>query len=426
MSKYDLNNNHPIIPNSNQYFSEQKYVSIHSEDRDINKYRNPSAFEIELPEDYLNVQSVRLKSWAFPANYSVFSTNTNNVYMTFKFINLYNPAEHLFSDPLTEAIFAALYYNIDNEYIFDIEPGFYNPTQMATELTNKMNEVITVYLNKFFDDPAYPTYNYAAALFKGYNRFVIVYNDVGQKLWFGNNADQFILTNSSNAFFKKVFLEQKCTGGRNTELPSFKDFGLPSFLGFTRCDSIAYSASEFITRQSETSNIAANGFVPRFYYGDVIPQSGDDGYWLLPVLPGATVYYLQAPLKINFMGPAYIYMEIEGLNCIDETMPYALSTFTSHTNQTNGIVNSAFAKIAVPTTPISQWFDTDMGPYKYFNPPAERIRKLKIKFRYHNNILVDFGAFEFSFMLEFSILRPQNERKYNIRDAFSLSQIQGT
>jgi hypothetical protein len=429
MSRFDLNNNHPIIPNSNQYYFEKKYISIHSEDRDVLKYRNPSSFEIELPQDYLNVQSARLYSWSFPANYSVFSTDTHNVFMTFKFIKLYNPGEHAFSDPLTEAIFAGLYYNITNEYVVIIEAGFYNPTQMATELTNKLNEAVTVYLNGFFTSPEYPQYNYAAALFTAYERFTIVYNEVGQKLWFGNNADQFVLTNSSNAFFKKEFLDQKCIPSRNKELPNFTDFGLPSFLGFTRCDSVSLSAADFIlnsenNENTDTSAIDSNGLVPRFYYGDVT-GTGDNGYWLLPVLPGATVYYLQAPLKINFMGPAYIYMEIEGLNCIDETIPYSLSTFTAHTNQTNGVVNSAFAKIPVPTTPISQWFDNDMGPYKYFNPPAERIRKLKIKFRYHNNVLVDFGSFDFSFMLEFCLLKPQNERKYNIRDAFSLSQVQG-
>ena len=422
MSRFDLNNNHPIIPNANQYYFEKKYVSIHSEDRDVLKYRNPSSFEIELPQDYLNVQSVRLSSWSFPANYSVFSTDTHNVYMTFKFIQLYNPGEHSYSDPLTEAIFAGLYYNISGEYIFAIESGFYNPSQMATELTNKMNEAVTVYLNQFFVDPLYPAYNYAAALFTSYDRFTVVYNEVGQKLWFGNNADQFVLNNSSNTLLKKDLLDNKCISSRRGELPNFTDFGLPAFLGFTRCDASSFSASQFLN--SDDPDIAANGLLPRFYYGDVT-GTGDNGYWILPVLPGATVYYLQAPLKINFMGPAYIYMEIEGLNCIDETIPYNLSTFTTTTNQTNGICNSAFAKIPVPTTPISQWFDDDMGPYKYFNPPAERIRKLKIKFRYHNNVLVDFGSFDYSFMLEFCILRPQNERKYNIRDAFSLTQTQG-
>jgi hypothetical protein len=426
MSRFDLNNNHPLIPNANQYYFEKKYVSIHSEDRDVLKYRNPASFEIELPQDYLNVQSVRLSSWSFPANYSVFSTDTHNVYMTFKFVKLYEPSKHANNDALTQAIFAGLYYNLDNEYLFTIEPGFYNPGQMATELTNKMNEAVTVYLNNFFVDPNYPQYNYAAALFTSYDRFTVVYNEVGQKLWFGNNADQFVLNNSSNTFLKKDLLDNKCIPSRRGELPNFTDFGLPAFLGFTRCDSASYSAAEFIKNSDPNADpdVSSNGLLPRFYYGDVI-GTGDNGYWLLPVLKGATVYYLQAPLKINFMGPAYIYMEIEGLNCIDETIPYNLSTFTATTNQTNGICNSAFAKIPVPTTPISQWFDDDMGPYKYFNPPAERIRKLKIKFRYHNNVLVEFGSFDFSFMLEFCILRPQNERKFNIRDAFSLSQTQG-
>ena len=108
-------------------------------------------------------------------------------------------------------------------------------------------------------------------------------------------------------------------------------------------------------------------------------------------------------------------------------MPFNPSVYENHNSGTNGIVNSAFAKIAIPTTPISQWFDaSDGGPYKYFNPPAERIRKLKIKFRYHSNLLLNFNSFEISFMLELCILRPQNERKYNIRDAFGLYQVQGT
>jgi hypothetical protein len=92
-----------------------------------------------------------------------------------------------------------------------------------------------------------------------------------------------------------------------------------------------------------------------------------------------------------------------------------VSQFTSQTNETNGRVNSSFAKLAVPTTPISQWFDkSGQEPFKYFNPPAERIRKLKCKLRYHNGQRVDFGAFEYSFLLEFTLLRPQNERKYII------------
>ena len=107
------------------------------------------------------------------------------------------------------------------------------------------------------------------------------------------------------------------------------------------------------------------------------------------------------------MGPAYMYMEIAGQNCINETQPYDISEFTIKTNETNGIVNSSFAKIAIPTTPISQWFDRDSAPYKFYYPPAERMRKLSIRVRYHNGKLANFGLFNYSFMLEFTTQLPQ-------------------
>jgi len=70
-------NNHPLIQNTNSYSYEQKFISIHSEDRDISKFPNSALFEIELPQDYLNVVSARLSSWSFPANYNVFSVFKN-------------------------------------------------------------------------------------------------------------------------------------------------------------------------------------------------------------------------------------------------------------------------------------------------------------------------------------------------------------
>jgi hypothetical protein len=82
-------NNHPLIPNSNQYNFESKYLSVHSEDRDLIKYPKSSEFEITLPQDYLNVASVRLYSWSFPANYNVFSIVNKNVLLAFKFVKLY-------------------------------------------------------------------------------------------------------------------------------------------------------------------------------------------------------------------------------------------------------------------------------------------------------------------------------------------------
>ena len=389
---FNVNKTHPLIPNSQDYTLYKKYVSVHSEDRDYIKFPNSSSFEIELPEDYLNVGAVRLADWTFPANYSTFSPLTSNITMTFLINNPYNPGEHEFSDTLQEAIFTALYNNKNNNYRIIIEEGFYNPDQMSTELTNKFNEAVNIVIKKYFTDNGYTDLLSQFISSGGYNQFVIVYNTVGQKLWFGNKSSGFILTNSTSII--NDYLSSKCD---LPKLPDFSSWGLPGYLGLDRCD---------------ISSTSIVDFVPRFYYGDVYP--GDNGYWLLPDLPTAQVHFLDATYKINLFGVSYIYMEIDGLNCIDETSPFNISNFTLTTNKTNGVVNSAFAKIAVPTTPMSQWFDKIAQPYKLYLPPAERIRKLKIKLRYHNGQLVNFGVFNYSFTLEFTLYSSQQLRDYKL------------
>jgi hypothetical protein len=448
MSRHNISTNHPIIPNSNNYMYEQHYVSIHSNDRDINKYPKSSEFEIEMPQDYLNVVSVRLHSWAMPSNYNVFSIENYNICMTFKLSTLYDPTGKLFIDAsyqaTSNAFYQALKYNQDKNYVVIIEQGFYNPEQMATELTNKFNDVINNTINIFLNLPDAITLigsvNYAIAKniydarynkenFKYlYNRFVIVYNTINQKLWFGNKADKFILTNDT--LEKEALSNYNSNCLRRNFLPDTADWGLPSNLGFSRrpATSITTEESYKIGKIYDTSFIADNLIYepyPRFFYGDLL-AIGDKGYWLLPdsSCPDSNVYYIQPPYKINLMGPAYIYMEIEELNCVDETSPYNISPFTLKTNQTNGVVNSAFAKIALYSTPISQFYDQITEPYKYFSPPAERIRKIKIKLRYHDGEPVDFGVFDYSFMLEFNLLRPQNLRGQNIQNSFDMSQMQ--
>ena len=419
-------NNRSLTENSNQYFLERKFISISSEDRDITKYPNSAEFEMLLPQEYLNVSSARLYSWSFPSNYNVFSSTYFNVTITFKFNKLYNPGENEFSDILSEAIFAALYYNSNNEIVTNIESGFYNPEQIATELTNRFNYAVTQVITTFLNTPSIwngTDYSAAKILFEnssGYDRFVIVFNSVSQKLWFGNKAEQFTLTNTSSVYSTKVATSANCL--RKNQLPEYSNWGLPSFLGFTRSDTTSYSVQQYL-QTIENIDLNSTESVPRFFYGDV--KLGDNGYWLLPTLPGAIVTFIEPPFKINFMGPAYMYMEIDGWNCIDETSPYNLNLYTSQNNQTNGIVNSSFAKIAIPTTPISQWFDVERkGPYKYWNPPAERLSKIKVKLRYHNGVIAQMGLFDYSFTLELSILKPQQEKIYSIVDSDGLLQRQ--
>jgi hypothetical protein len=416
MSKFNLSTNHPLIPNANQYLNETKYLSIHSEDRDIIKYPDSSEFEIELPQDYVNVQSLSLVSWSFPSNYNVFSDFNANRKMTFGFKTLYNPSAHGASstDPVIQAmiqnvqnIYDVLTADPENEFIVTIQEGFYSPEEMAVELTAQFNASVSNYLlsidSSMFDVDAY-------------NGFVVYYNSVQQKLWFGNTRDQFELINDSTILAQKEFLDTRCV--KKNVLPEFANWGLPSFLGFTRCsiESVAPDYSVELVRAD--TNIAPyktdSGdliVVPRNYSTDT-----NQGLWLLPDadLPGSLVYFLKPPMKINLMGQSYLYMELSGYNCLDETSPYSLSKFTATTNQTNGVVNSAFAKLSIPTTPVTQWYDDSSPTYKWFNPPAERIRRLKVKIRYHNGQKPEFGDFDYSFMIGFQVLNPQMERKSSV------------
>jgi len=389
---FDVNTTHPIIPNSQDYTIYKKYVSIHSEDRDTLKYPQSSSFEIELPQDYLNVYTVRLSNWTFPSNYNTFSILNSNVTMTFKINNPYNPVINGNTDPLQYAIYAGLYTNQDNNFSIQISEGFYTPDQIATELTNRFNNAVTVFITNYL------TINYPSLVssFTLYQDFVIVYNNVKQNISFGNRSSGFLLTNESS--IAKDVLGDAIRCGRN-QLPDFSSWGLPGYIGLSR-----------VNMNSQPSTPPQ----VRFYYGDVFP--GDDGFWLLPniTLSGAQIYYVECPFKINLMGPSHMYMEIAGLDCIDETSPYNLSEFTVTTNRTNGIVNSAFCKIPVPTTPLSQWFDKEAPYYKLFLPPAERIRKIKVRIRYHDGQLVNFGTFNYTFTLEFVLFSSQPARDYQL------------
>jgi hypothetical protein len=413
---FNTNTSHPLIPSSQEYIYYKKYVSIHSEDRDMLKYPSASNFEIEIPEDLLNVIALRLYDWSFPCNYNTFSQFFSNTTMTFKINNPYNPNTNGLSDLLVQKIFEYLFYNSNNEYSIQIEDGFYNPIQMATELTNKFNTVVTNqiishFTSKSVDPSLTPVQQQefinALALFNqagGYTNFVVVYNSVGNKLWYGNVCDGFILTTETQFITSTLGKSSNCSKF-NTNLPDYSNWGLPGYLGLTRINTPSISGS--IIEENKKSYFGSN-IVPRFYYGSAL-TSGDNGYWLLPNpnLPGSEVHWIEPAYKINLMGPSYIYMELSGQNCIDETSPYNISQFTVTTNKTNGVVNSAFAKISIPTTPISQWFDDDSGPYKFYYPPAERLRKFNVRFRYHDGQIVDFGTFNFTFTLEFTLQLPQ-------------------
>jgi len=420
MSKFyhtysNTNQNHPLQHNSQNFLSYKKYVSIHSEDRDAISYPNSSEFEIELPEDIINISTMKLVDWAFPSNYDTFSVLNSNITMIFKFSSLYEPPNKI-ANPLESAIYEAL-KSYDNNYIVTIEEGFYNPIQITTELTNKFNEVVTKIIIEYFNNNNLTNLIDGFIHSGGYTRFVIVYNNVSQKIWFGNRCDCFELLNeivytANSNINEQIFCKKN-------QVPDFSNWGLPGNLGLTRCNITSCPPIPAGIVDPSNNYILVNNYI-RFYYGDV-NNINDNGFWLTPatdlsgnVLAGAIVQFIECPYKINIFGPSYIYMEIFKYNCIDETQPYNISNFTLTTNETNGIVNSAFAKIPIVSTPTSQYYDGPSNSYKFFDPPVERIRRLRFRLRYHNGELVNFGVFEYTFTLEFTTLLPMINRAVNI------------
>lgn len=416
------NTNQPIINNAREYLFTKKFLSIHSEDRDISRFPISSQFDIELPQEYMNVVKVQLVEWSFPSNYYTFSAVAKNLLMSFQISDPYDTAAAYAADPtafasmstdeyaLQVAISEGLIAFKNSLFVIQISEGFYNPLQMANELTNQFNKTVTDYLNTYFIEVGkslafidyfnnttngIPNYD-TPPVVGGYKEFVVFYNIISQKLQFGNRSSRFIIPSIITPITKELYFKYFYLGCTIKRLPQFTDKILLFNLGFD-------------IKTAETTTLTKQQYA-RVYYEESINSS--DGIWLYPSTdthPGCNVSYIIPIHQINFMGPSHFYLEINELNNMDELNPFpsiaSLNEISTETPPNR--VNSAFCKISVNSTPISQWYDRDNTAFKLFNPPAERLRKLRIKVRYHDGSLVLFGTFAYSLTLEISMFNPQ-------------------
>lgn len=345
----------------------QKYVSIHSCDRDVTKYPDAASFEIQLPDDYLNVTCIKLNAWSFPDKsvHSVFSNRNGNITLQFNIIQSFYEINSDVNDILNDH--APVTFQIT------IESGIYNPQQLVTELTNRMNSAVTLFLLEKNSSVTY-------------DEFIVIHNNVSGKIWFGNKSANFSLDGQNQS--------NQMTQCNDKQFKQYSQWGIGYNLGMKR-DKIAYSIQQ--TNIDQT----------RFYYGDAA-YADDNGIWLpMPTTNNGKAFFFECPSKLNIEGDSVFYMELTGLNTMDETMPFELNNYTNTTNGTNGIIKSSFVKIPITIHPCQQQQHT-IDSYKWFNPPLDRIRKIGIKFRYHDNRLVDFDDFEYSVTLEFTLTLTQN------------------
>ena len=267
---------HPLISREQTYVLERKLVTIHSEDRDVCGWPHSSYFEITLPQQLTNVQSIRLIESNFPSVNNVFTNSNQNTKLTFT---------------LTSGTYVGTYTII-------IDEGFYSPFQLANELTNKMNQAVSF-----------------SPLYTG---FVVIYNEVNQKIWFGNNIDPFEL----NFDVKETYYDTATTANQYencrvlppNELSTCMNtkWGLPYYIGFNR--------------ESYTSTIAANGL--NFEYKKL---TDPDYNWLVP-----NGYYVTAPNVVSIFGETVFYMDLFNYNDMDELMPYPRRTNATSNNSYGG------------------------------------------------------------------------------------------
>ena len=365
---------------------ERKLISIHSEDRDINKWPNSNHFEVQLPDDYHNIHSMRLVDVTIPVNYYTFCKEYQNTKLKFSII--------------TESEGT----NVETKLEIEIQEGFYEPNDLAKELTNKMNQaVLDAVLDEYSDYTEYTGFN-------------IFYNKVSQKFWFGNNRNDFKL----NFDEQIIYLDTSTTCNQGIVWNNYSKWGLPSYIGFNK---------EVYTTTSTTNNVV-------FDYMDE-----DERIWLSP--DETMCYYIEAPSIINIMGEKTIYMELEKYNSYDELEPFSKATNNLKTNAREitsqntvkshysrnarkettqndfgGKVNSAFAKIPLTTIPNGETFESRNGFLQnitIFEPPIERIQKMKFKFRYHDGRLVKFDNNAINFTIEFHKLKNEITEQKKVR-----------
>ena len=89
MSNFVLQTSHPLIQREQTFVLDRKLISVHSVDRDYQKWPNSNHFGIDLGEAFHNVQSMRLINFSVPANNYTFSTAYQNTKMSFTYQHNY-------------------------------------------------------------------------------------------------------------------------------------------------------------------------------------------------------------------------------------------------------------------------------------------------------------------------------------------------
>ena len=319
----------------------KRILTIHSEDRDINKWPNPSEFEVILPDSYTNVKEINLLNF----------TNTNN---------FYNISEKLLNN----------YLQVNgNTYI--IPDGFYNPHQLAYALT-KILENDSIYV-------LYDTVKFKF-LFLSESRFSIDFESIIHTDKICENKNQFI--------------------NPQRIADQYSHWGIGYNLGFITKDVIDSCLNTLIDSDLPNTFKIVNDFNTSSYMNpeNVLPTTISNN------LSSCYFIYSDTTIDLNINNTIYMEIDkfnnadeivpyqyrSNYLYCNDYNSKISsyFAKILLNTENTNNISIAGHNEDYIT-----------FGSFVCDNS-IDRLMKLKFKFRYHNGTLVDFQNKNFNFTLQ--------------------------
>jgi len=316
--------------------------------------------------------------WPNPNEFEVSLPQTYSNVESIRLLNiqipnkLYNISEHLQNNKM-------IIQSGSDKLLITLEDGYYSNSHICETIQNKVR------LGFGYD-------------WISNNVFNVDFNSISQKPHF----------TSANKEFSFIFLDSDITYNTYSNSPcnnniydQHSNWGLGNILGFDNKQRVeSYPVSD-----PSNSDIF-------FYYNSN------------QLIPTSAAGVIVPPKQMELNQNQFIYLDVDKYNTSDEIKPF----INDRLNNTNsGLVNSYFAKIPIQyklydINSINQSLsskDDFIDSFSYYQPPIEKISKLKIKFRYHNGLPVDLANFNISLTLEINQIR--NEMKnYDVRTPFKL------
>lgn len=249
----------------------------------------------------------------------------------------------------------------------------------------------------------------------GYTYFKLFYDKIQKKIVFGNNISAFEVITDFAKYYATDALDAAGVRHRtdgtstcsstcdNTKAAhvNYVNWGLPIYIGFSGKETmVAYPSTDPL---------------PAFYYYNKATEPDLFNPFHFATTPGfsnSSIYMVTPCNQLNLEGDVYYYMEIDGLNMIDELLPYKNNAYAVTNGSTTGLINSLFAKRTILAARTDQ-FQPGRGEEKTFTPPLRRMNKISVRIRYHDEREPNFGSMPFDFTLKLVCQKNQLGRSAN-------------